>query len=382
MTRFGVGHGAAAGWRGAVDACLERLDVPAGANLGFVYVTDSLASDLGKVTAILSRSTGVCDWVGTTGVGICATGQEYHNEPAVAAMVGYFPEGSFDIFSEYKGAGGAGGNGQNGNGASPAFSGAHPGARGGTSRFGVVHADPRKPEKLGLIPELADEADCFLVGGLSSSRGAHAHVAGQLTNGALSGVLFSEEVPVATGLTQGCTPIGPVRRVTNCRGNIAIEIDGRPALEVFREDIGELLARDLRRVSGYIFAAFPVEGADDGDYMVRNLIGMDTAHELLAFGSPLTEGRSVMFCRRDVKSAETDLRRMVADVRSRAPEPPKGAIYYSCVGRGPQMFGNPSAELETVREELGDVPLVGFFCNGEISHNRLYGYSGVLSLFL
>ena len=35
-----------------------------------------------------------------------------------------------------------------------------------------------------------------------------------------------------------------------------------------------------------------------------------------------------------------------------------------------------------IREALGEFPLVGFFCNGEISHNRLYGYTGVLTLFL
>ena len=44
--------------------------------------------------------------------------------------------------------------------------------------------------------------------------------------------------------------------------------------------------------------------------------------------------------------------------------------------------GEQSAELCQIQREIGDVPLVGFFCNGEISHNQLYGYTGVLSLFL
>ncbi len=46
------------------------------------------------------------------------------------------------------------------------------------------------------------------------------------------------------------------------------------------------------------------------------------------------------------------------------------------------MFGAQSADLAAIQGELGEVPLVGFFCNGEISHNRVYGYTGVLSLFL
>ncbi len=57
-------------------------------------------------------------------------------------------------------------------------------------------------------------------------------------------------------------------------------------------------------------------------------------------------------------------------------------IYFTCLGRGPHMFGAQSAELVAIQDELGEVPLVGFFCNGEISHNRVYGYTGVLSLFL
>jgi small ligand-binding sensory domain FIST len=45
------------------------------------------------------------------------------------------------------------------------------------------------------------------------------------------------------------------------------------------------------------------------------------------------------------------------------------------------MFGAPNRELGLIRDTLGDFPLVGFFANGEISHNRLYGYTGVLTLF-
>ncbi|MEE8224028.1 MAG: FIST C-terminal domain-containing protein, partial [Alphaproteobacteria bacterium] len=69
------------------------------------------------------------------------------------------------------------------------------------------------------------------------------------------------------------------------------------------------------------------------------------------------------------------------DVTGRAATPPRGALYYSCVARGPNLFGDGSVELGTVAEALGDVPLVGFFANGEICNNRLYGYTGVLTLF-
>jgi small ligand-binding sensory domain FIST len=61
--------------------------------------------------------------------------------------------------------------------------------------------------------------------------------------------------------------------------------------------------------------------------------------------------------------------------------PPQGGLYFSCLGRGEHMFGRRSAELEIIRDRLGEFPLAGFFCNGEISHDRLYGYTGVLTLF-
>ncbi|MEO8631343.1 MAG: FIST C-terminal domain-containing protein [Betaproteobacteria bacterium] len=60
----------------------------------------------------------------------------------------------------------------------------------------------------------------------------------------------------------------------------------------------------------------------------------------------------------------------------------KGGVYFSCLGRGASLFDESSEELRIVQDRLGEVPLVGFFRNGEISHNRLYGYTGVLTLFL
>ena len=76
------------------------------------------------------------------------------------------------------------------------------------------------------------------------------------------------------------------------------------------------------------------------------------------------------------------LHAMLADVKRRAGNPPKAAVYYSCVARGPHLFGPNSEELKLVHEILGDLPLVGFYANGEISNNRLYGYTGVLALFV
>ena len=72
--------------------------------------------------------------------------------------------------------------------------------------------------------------------------------------------------------------------------------------------------------------------------------------------------------------------RISAELKSGVAKP-RGALYFSCVARGEHMFGSRGAELRVIRDALGEVPLVGFFCNGEISRDRLYGYTGVLTLF-
>ena len=78
-----------------------------------------------------------------------------------------------------------------------------------------------------------------------------------------------------------------------------------------------------------------------------------------------------------------DLERMLRDVTGRAGSEARAALYFSCVARGPNLFGPDSEELKAVQAAIGEeVPLVGFFANGEISRNRLYGYTGVLALIL
>lgn len=369
---FRSGHATAYDWLRAARECLAQIgEIPGTSNLGFLYVTDAFTDDLPDILDFFREKSGIDHWVGTVGIGICGTGHEYYEAPAIAAMVCGFPEDSFRVFPTVKDS-------------LTEFALTNSRwYRAHASRFGIVHGDPRNPLTPQLVERLASELnDAFLVGGLSSSRSEYRQIAGQTTEGGVSGVLFSDAVPVASALTQGCSLIGERHVITAAQRNIIIRIDDRPALDVFLEEIGEILARDLAKVAGYIFAALPIAGSDTGDYLVRNLVGIDLKNKLLAVGEHLREGDPIMFCRRDGNSAREDLIRMLRDLRRRAPQPPKGGIYCSCLGRGRHLFGDESEELGIIRHELGDFPLVGFFANGEISHNRLYGYTGVLTLFL
>ncbi|MHB8535206.1 MAG: FIST signal transduction protein [Sulfuricaulis sp.] len=367
---FRIAHAGAPEWQQAANTCLAQLgDVPAEASLGFLYVTDHLAGHLPQILAFFKEQTDVPQWVGSVGVGVCATSQEYNDQPAISVMIADFPPDAFRVFPAIKSG-------------IDEFAGHRAWCDQADAHFAVVHGDPRNPKTPVFITELADAIhDGFLVGGLTSSRGPNFQIAGGLTEGGLSGVVFSSRVAVATALTQGCSPLGKKHEITECQDNIAIRIDDRPALDVLNEEVGEILARDLRRAAGYIFAGFPIKGSDTGDYIVRNLVGIDPDNKLVAIGDELNAGDTIMFCRRDIRSAYEDLVRMLHDIKGRLERPPKGGVYYSCLGRGAHMFGENSEELKTIRQELGDIPLVGFFANGEISHNRLYGFTGVLTLF-
>ena len=80
--------------------------------------------------------------------------------------------------------------------------------------------------------------------------------------------------------------------------------------------------------------------------------------------------------------SNNDLQKMLDKISSRLKQKPKGGIYVSCLGRGREQFGNNSEEIKMIHNTLGDFPLTGFFANGEIHHNKLYGYTGVLTLFI
>lgn len=358
-------------WRSACRSCIAQLrDLPARASLGFVYASDPLTEALDLVVGELRGATGIEDWVGAGGAGVCATGQEHFDQGALAVLVTTLPPGAWRLFDHLE------------DGARVADDlAAWSLAR--NAGFGIVHGDPRHgPAE--AIAELAHERSLFLVGGLSSSvTGGAVQIARRPTEGGLSGVLIRPDVPVVTGISQGCSPIGPVHEVTGCRDAWITGLDGRPALEVLKEEVGELLARQLKRIGGYIHVALPVQGSERADYLVRNLIGLNMQQQAIAVGTTLRRGDPLMFVRRDGAAAQADLRRMLGELRARTEgRPIRGALYHVCIARGPNLFGPDSAELRIIEDALGPVPLAGFFANGEIFHNRLYAYTGVLTLFL
>lgn len=358
--------------------------------LGLLYITDAYADQAEALLAdVQARWPGV-SVVGGTGIGVAATGVEYFDEPGLALMLTDLPRDSFSLF----------------NGTRPL---ADPQAW-----TALVHADPQTHDLAELVHELAERTGArYLFGGLTSGRGRAPQFADGVFDGGLSGVALRAEVAVVSRVTQGCQPIGPQRQVTDAEGNIALALDGQPALGLLLTDLGErsdgasLSATVLQKMRGTLVGLSDPgddargRGGDFGtDTRVRSLIGIDPTREAVAVGDQLQPGMGLSFCARNQAAARRDLVRICTEIREEveagsevaetlpgaADALPQrrvaGAVYVSCTGRGGPHFGAPSAELQIVRQALGDVPLVGFFAAGEIARHHLYGYTGVLTVFL
>jgi small ligand-binding sensory domain FIST len=353
---------------------LADLPVQRTANLGILYVSEPTGPYFAQLVDDLTAITGIKNWVGGVGLGVCAPGQEVYGEPAAAVMTMTLPPESFRIFAATD------------DPASDLPRQHSQWIEATQPTLALVHADPRCPDIVRATIDAGTASGAFLVGGLVSHRCDTPLLARSgnqegFGKAGIAGLMVAPEVSVATALTQGCSPIGPVHRIDEARDNIIMAIDGKPALSVFLEDIGPALAKDLRRLGHVIFAGLPVAGSDTGDYLVRNLMGIDPRQGWIAIGEGVAPGDPIVFCRRDPESARRDMQRMLGQLAARLPGPPKAGIYVSCCARGAALFDEENVESALIREAFDDLPLIGFFANGEISRDRLYGHTGVLTLF-
>ena len=429
--RFRCAHAAHPDWSVAVEQCLLLLGQQTGAagfvrepNLGFVYLTDALLRYANEILSSLKARTGVSSWVGASGAGICATGVEYMDEPALAVMLGQFAPGTFNVFS--------------GKQRPPAL--VTRTASGGHAAWtALVHADPKSAELPGMLTDMSHKlASGYLFGGVASGRHPPVQVADQVLSGGLSGVVFAQDVPIVSRVTQGCFPLRGARAhmVTQAREHQVLELDHQRAFDVLLADAGlrdaphavagtsgsgaSAPALDARVRSAIrslarqgLFVGIEPGGdppRDDAyrerlraDYTARHVVALDPGSGAITIAGDAASGQRLTFCTRDEQAARKDLVRICSEVRdaaqdagvlaARAPqsrpgaarEPGsraiQGALYFSCLGRGGHMFGEQGEELRLIQSQLGAVPLVGLYAGGEIGGRNLYGYTGVLSVF-
>ncbi|MBX9667198.1 MAG: FIST C-terminal domain-containing protein [Candidatus Obscuribacterales bacterium] len=200
-------------------------------------------------------------------------------------------------------------------------------------------------------------------------------------------------VIVDTVVAQGCKPIGHPMRITRSNKHLLFELDGQPAVIALKEIMDGLNGIDRSLAKEAMFLGLVMEEKNDehhaGDFLIRNILGIEQTTGALVVGEILEDTRTVQFHVRDAATSADDLRFLLKRYRDEkldgATKSVKGALLFSCLGRGAHLYGRPNHDSECFRDYLGQVPLGGFFCNGEIGpvgdNTYLHGYTSSFGIF-
>ncbi len=255
----------------------------------------------------------------------------------------------------------------------------------------LVLADPFTTpvqEILGLLEERYPRAKALggLAGGGQEAGMNRLVFNDEVLDGGMVGVRLSGAVEIRPIISQGCRLIGERFVVTKAERNLIHELGGEPALERLQAVFESLSDEDRQRALhlGIVIDEHR-NRFERGDFLIRNLLGADRTSGAVAVGEVVQEGQTVQFHLRDAESASEDLNSLLVADRSRRQSPPLGALIFSCCGRGQGLFGRPNHDAETVAEQLGSIPMAGFFAQGEIGpighRNFLHGYTASMALF-
>jgi small ligand-binding sensory domain FIST len=231
------------------------------------------------------------------------------------------------------------------------------------------------------------------VGGLASggqTAGSTALFNGQacLRSGVV-GVGFYGDLEMSAVVAQGCRPIGKPMVVTGCAYNEISTLDGQVAGDVVLAILRSLPPRDRRLASQMLFlgvgAGAPKLTYQPGDFLIRQVLGVDPQEHSLVVNATLRKGQTVQLHLRDGRSSSEDVECMLELQRRRQTRPVRGGLLFSCVGRGRSLYGHSDHDSSMFRAKLGDVPLGGFFCNGELGPvggvTSLHGFTSCFAVF-
>ncbi len=250
--------------------------------------------------------------------------------------------------------------------------------RGDSLLSGLDFAFPRSPKIGGLAS------------GAARPEGNALYLGGGVHRSGIVGLAMHGGLEVDTVVAQGCRPIGRPMRITGCNGSILTELDGRPPIEALRETFDGLDERDKSLAQQSLFVGIVIDPFNDdpqpGDFLVRNLAGLDPRTGSLAVAEKLEEGRIAQFHLRDADTSAQELDALLTRYAAgRRTDEESGALLFSCLGRGSYLYGRPDHDTDVFRDRVGPLPLGGFFCNGEIGQvggsTYLHGYTSSFGIF-
>jgi len=258
----------------------------------------------------------------------------------------------------------------------------------------LVVADPFSfPMELLLERLNEDHAGIPVTGGMASGAsvpGDSRLLLGSkiVTDGAV-GFRLQGELQARTLVSQGCRPIGEPYVITRSEHNVIQQLRGEPALVRLQEVIEKLPTRDQELAQKGLFLGRVVseyqESFAQGDFLVRNVIGVDEKNGSITVADYMRRGNTVQFHIRDAQTADGELAQLLADLVQDDQFTPRGGLLFTCNGRGTRLFDLPHHDAGLVRQKLGEIPLAGFFAQGEIgpvgNQTFLHGFTASMILF-
>jgi small ligand-binding sensory domain FIST len=268
----------------------------------------------------------------------------------------------------------------------------------------LEEADPASSAVLLLGDPYTFPADAFLaqmneshrgvrvMGGMASGTDGPGQcrliLGDSVVNQGAVGVLLRGDVGLRCIVSQGCKPIGQHMVITKAHDNVIAELGGKSPLRQLQELWPTLSPRDQQLMRGLHVGRVINEYKGDfqrGDFLVRNVLGLDQESGALAITDRVRVGQTVQFHVRDAATADQDLRELLQTDLGAHEKRPAGALVFSCNGRGTRLFDEPHHDARAVRRVAGDLPLAGFFAQGELGpvggQNFIHGFTASVALF-
>jgi small ligand-binding sensory domain FIST len=382
--RAGSGLGLGADWREALGSAVAQALEPLGGEAPDLVVTFASAAyqeDFTELVQEVLRLTQAREHVGCSASAVIAGDREVESEAGVAVLALRLPDDAL-LSVRHLAPDEVGGSG---------LAGLPPAGCNGA----LVLADPFTTDVDALVSALEREYPRMpIVGGLATGSpvaratsvfcGARVYDEGAVVIG-LGGSVRLKPV-----VSQGCEPIGQVWTITDAQQHVVRSIGGRPAYEVLVDTLRQLEPAQRDRASGNLLVGLAMNEYRDefkrGDFLIRNLMGVDPRSGAIAIGAEPRVGQTLQFQIRDARAADEELRHMLLGARGDSSPETGAALLFACNGRGAGLFGSPDHDARTVREVLGPLPLAGLFCNGEIgpvgAATFLHGFTASLALLV
>jgi small ligand-binding sensory domain FIST len=379
----------------AINECLDKLNgFPRPIDLAMVFVQSSLRQEMDLIPSRLRRQLDPKVLIGCTGGGVIGNATEVELGPALSLTVAQLPDVELNGFYL-----------EDDELPSPdappeAWRDVLGLARWDSAPSFLLMADAFDFELEALLRGL-DYAypKSIKLGGLASDArqpgGNRLVLNHQLHSRGLVGLAMAGNIRVQPVVAQGCRPIGQSMTITRGERNLIYEIDGLPPLEQLEKTVRGLSARDRKVAETSLFVgigtepAFTVESILNSqpnpkrDFLIRNLIGLDTRKNALVVGAQVRPGQELQFHLRDAQASAQDLEKMLDRFQSQATQP-RGGILFSCLGRGEHLYKQAHHDSAEFRKRFPEAALGGFFCNGEIGpvggSSYLHGYTSCFAM--